>query len=151
MTIEERLLEDMKTALKAKNKIQLETIRLLRAKLTDARIKKKGELSEGEMEQTLLTAAKQRKESIELYKQGMRDDLVKKEQAELEIIYRYLPEQLSEKQIETIIYEAINSLKATGENDLGKIMSSVFPKIKGKADGKLVQQKVRELLSKLTL
>jgi uncharacterized protein YqeY len=150
MTIEERLLEDMNRALKARDKIQLETIRMLRAKIKDARINKMSDLSESEIEQVLLTAVKQRKEAIELYHQGNRSDLVNKEKAELEVIQRYLPEQLSEEQIESIIHETIHSLQATGEKDLGRVMGSIMPRTKGKADGKLIQQKVRELLSKLT-
>jgi uncharacterized protein YqeY len=150
MTIEERLFKDMTAAVKAKDKIRLDTIRMLRAKLKDARIQKMADLNESEIEQVLTTAVKQRKEAIELFKKGSRDDLVNKEQAELDIIYSYLPEQLSGEEIETIISETIKSLKATSEKDLGRVMSNIIPRIKGKADGKLIQQKVRELLSKLT-
>ena len=150
MTIEDRLLGDMKLALKAKDKIQLDTIRMLRAQISDARIHKKEDLTESEIEQILSTAVKRRKEAIELYSQGNRDDLVAKEKAEQEIILKYLPEQLTEQEIDKLIDQTITSLDVTNEKDLGRIMASLMPKLKGKADGKLVQQKVREALAKLT-
>jgi uncharacterized protein YqeY len=150
MTIEERLLEDMKLALKAKDKIQLDTIRLLRAQIKDMYIDKKADLTENEVEKILSTAAKRRKEAIELYAKGNRDDLVAKEKAELDIILKYLPEQLDEQEIDKIVHETINTLQATSEKDIGRVMGTLMSKLKGKADGKLVQQKVREALSKLT-
>ena len=150
MTIEERLLEDMKLALKAKDKIQLDTIRLLRAQIKDMYIDKKADLTENEVEKILSTAAKRRKEAIELYAKGNRNDLVAKEQAELDIILKYLPEQLDEQEIDNIVHETINTLQATSEKDIGRVMGTLMSKLKGKADGKLVQQKVREALSKLT-
>ena len=150
MTIEERLHEDMKVALKARDKIRLDTIRMLRAQIKDRFISKKSDLTENEVEQILSTAVKRRKESIELYTRGNRNDLVAKEKAEIDIILKYLPEQLDEQEIDRIIMETIKSLEVSGEKDVGRVMGDLMPKIKGKADGKIVQQKVREALSKLT-
>jgi uncharacterized protein YqeY len=85
-----------------------------------------------------------------MYKQGNREDLVKKEEAELSVIAKYLPEQLSEKDLEDIIQSSIESLQVTSEKDMGRVMGAIMPKVKGKADGKLVQQKVKDHLAKLS-
>ena len=103
-----------------------------------------------EEEQVLLTAAKRRKESMAMFKEGNRDDLVAKEQFQLELIQKYLPEQLSDKELLKIIEETISSQNITGMSDLGRVMGALMPKVKGKADGKVVQQKVRDTLLKLS-
>ena len=149
MSVEKQLLEDMKLAMKSGNKIELDTIRMLRAQLKSASIDKKDELDEAEVAQVLHKEAKKRKEAIEMYHRGNRQDLVKKEESELIIISKYLPEQLSEKDLDDIITTAIEALNVTGEKDIGRIMGDVMPRVKGKADGKLVQQKVKEHLAKL--
>jgi uncharacterized protein YqeY len=147
MTLQERLLYDMKIAMKAGNKAAVETLRLLRAQLKDARISKKADLEESEVEQVLSTAAKRRKESIKLFKEGQRDDLVQKEQNELEIILGYLPEQLSKDALNTLIQQKIKELNVSSDKDIGLVMKTIMAEVKGKADGKLVQQMVRELLT----
>ena len=149
MSVEKQLLEDMKLAMKSGNKIELDTIRMLRAQLKSASIDKKDTLDEAEVAQVLQKEAKKRNEAIEMYEKGNRQDLVKREKSELTIISKYLPEQLSEKDIDDIITTAIKSLQVTGEKDLGRVMGAIMPKVKGKADGKLVQQKVKEYLAKL--
>ena len=149
MSLEERLLDDMKLAMKAGDRIKLSTIRMLRSQTKDAKINKKSDLDENEVEQILVKAAKARNEAIEMYSKGNREDLVLKEKQELEIISAYLPEQLSNDEIVKIIHETITDLNVQDEKDMGRVMGSVMPKVKGKADGKLVQQKVREILSAL--
>jgi uncharacterized protein YqeY len=147
MTLEERILDDMKTAMKAGNKAAVETLRLLRAQLKDSRIDKRADLTDREVEQVIATAAKRRKESIKLFKQGQRDDLVQKEQEELEIILAYLPEQLSEDTLKELIEQKVRALNVSGDKDIGLVMKAVMPEVKGKADGTLVQKMVRELLT----
>ncbi len=149
MSVEKQLLEDMKLAMKSGNKVELDTIRMLRAQIKSASIDKKDDLDEAELAQVLQKEAKKRKEAIDFYQKGNREDLVKKEEAELSIILKYLPEQLSEKDLDDIIKTAVESLQVSNEKDLGRVMGAIMPKVKGKADGKLVQQKVKEYLAKL--
>lgn len=149
MSIEEQLLEDMKLAMKAGKKLELETVRILRAQIKTASIDKKDDLSDSEVAQVLQKEAKKRKEAIEMYEKGGREDLVNKESAELEIISKYLPEQLSDKELDTIIKETISTLQITSEKDMGRVMGAVMPKVKGKADGKIVQQKVKDVFANL--
>ena len=148
--IDSRLSEDIITAMKAGEKDKTETFRTLRAQIKDARIKKGDDLEVVEEEQVLMTAAKRRKESISMFKEGNREDLVAKEQFQLDLIQNYLPDQISEDEIEVIVNDTISSLNISGMSDLGRVMGALMPKVKGKADGKIVQQKVREAISKLT-
>jgi uncharacterized protein YqeY len=150
MSVEKQLMEDMKLAMKSGNKIERDTIRMLRAQIKLASIDKKDELNEAELAQVLQKEAKKRKEAIEMYQQGNREDLVKKEESELEIISTYLPEQLSDKDLDKIITETIESLQVTSEKDMGRVMGAIMLKVKGKTDGKVVQQKVKEHLTKLS-
>ena len=148
--IDQQLTDDLKVAMKAGEKDKVETLRTLRAQIKDAKIKKNDDLDTAEEEQVLLTAAKRRKESMAMFKEGNRDDLVAKEQFQLELIQKYLPEQLSDKELLKIIEETISSQNITGMSDLGRVMGALMPKVKGKADGKVVQQKVRDTLLKLS-
>jgi len=148
--IDNRLSEDIITAMKAGEKDKTETFRTLRAQIKNAKIKKGDDLEVSEEEQVLMTAAKRRKESISMFKEGNREDLVAKEQFQLDLIQNYLPEQISEDEIEIIVNDTISSLNISGMSDLGRVMGALMPKVKGKADGKIVQQKVREAISKLT-
>jgi len=150
MSVEKQLMEDMKLAMKSGKKIELDTIRMLRAQIKSASIDKKADLNEAELAQVLQKEAKKRKEAIEMYKKGNRDDLVKKEESELDIIANYLPEQLSDKDLDKIITNAIDTLQVTSEKDMGRVMGAVMPEVKGKADGKVIQQKVKEFLAKLS-
>jgi len=146
MSIDEKLQEDLKLAMKAGKKDEVSTLRLLRANIKNARIQKREELDDNEIIEVLIKSAKTRKESIDLYEKGGRKDLVAKEKAELELISRYLPEQLSENQISIIISETITALNLSSEKDIGRLMGAVMPKLKGKADGNVVQQLARSAL-----
>lgn len=149
MSIQEALLNDMKEALKSGDKLRLGVIRSLRARIKNAEIEKRGELSPDEVVGVLTRAVKMRKDAIELYSQGQREDLVSKEKAELDIITEYLPKQLSESEIEEIIDETIATVGATGVEGLGRVMRAVMPKLKGRADGRVVNELVRERLARL--
>jgi len=148
--IDIQLTEDLKVTMKAGEKEKTETLRTLRAQIKDARIKKGDDLEMAEEEQVLMTASKRRKESISMFKEGNRDDLVAKEQFQLDLIQTYLPEQMSEDEVENIVNDTVSSLNVSSMSDLGRVMGALMPKVKGKADGKIVQQKVRDALSKLT-
>ena len=134
MSVEKQLLEDMKLAMKSGKKIELDTIRILRAQIKSASIDKKDDLDEAELAQVLQKEAKKRKESIEMFQKGNRPDLVKKEESELEIISKYLPEQLSDQDLDKIISESMEMLEVSSEKDMGRLMGAIIPKVKGKAD-----------------
>jgi uncharacterized protein YqeY len=150
MSIEQQLLTDMNAALKAGKKEDVATIRMVRAQLKDARIAKGSDLDETEINQVLQRAVKMRKEAIEMYRQGNRQDLVDKESTELQIIQRYLPEQLSAADLSKLITETISSLSLSSEKDLGRLMGTIMPMVQGKADGKLVQQLAKSALANLS-
>jgi len=137
----------MKSAMKAGDRLRVDTIRILRAMLKDAQIAKQGELEEAEVVQVLQSAVKKRREAIELYRRGGRQDLVEKEQKELEIIESYLPQMMSAEEIERHLDEVIARVGAVGLRDLGKVMAEAMQGLRGKADGKLVQEIARRKLS----
>jgi uncharacterized protein YqeY len=147
MSIEATLLEDMKAAMKRGDSLRVETIRLLRAQIKNASLGKEEPLPEADVLAILSKEAKKRKEAIVLYQQGGRDDLVQSETRELEIIHSYLPEAMNENEIDTLIRQCISQAHAEGMKDIGKVMSMIMPQIKGRADGKMVQERVRTLLS----
>lgn len=152
MALEERILSDMKSAMKSGEKERTKTLRGVYSQIKDERIKlrPKRELTEEDVINVLISAAKRRRESILLFRQGNRNDLVESEQAELNIIQEYLPEQLSEDEIVSIINNIIQQMQATSINDLGKVMGPAMGQLKGKADGKLVQNVVRQRLTALS-
>lgn len=144
MNLIEQINNDFKEAMKAKDEIKVSTLRLLRAGLENERIALKNkELDDGKAVGVVTREAKKRKESIEAYKKGGRDELKQKEEAELKVLEKYLPEQLSRDKIKEIVGEVI---KETGANDFGKVMGAVMGKVKGQADGAEVREVVREML-----
>ena len=150
MTTEERLQEDMKLAMKAGKKDELSAIRLMRAQLKDAWINKSDDLTEDEVLGILQKTAKKRKESIDIFRDGNRQDLADKETFELSVIQKYLPEELSEEAILEVINNEIKSLNLSSDKDIGRLMGTLMPKLKGKADGRLVQQLARKALTDLS-
>jgi uncharacterized protein YqeY len=146
MSIQGRLVDDMKSAMKAGDKMRVATIRMLRAQLKNAQIAKGTELSPEDELSVLTKAAKIRKEAIKFYEQGEREDLLQKETQELEIISQYLPQQLSDEEVERIVVEIIERVGAVSLKDLGKVMPEAMKELKGKADGKRVQELVRKKL-----
>ncbi|TCK05225.1 GatB/YqeY domain-containing protein [Phorcysia thermohydrogeniphila] len=147
MGLKERLLQDMKEAMRAKDKVKLSTIRMINSLIKNAEIDKRGELTDDEIVQLLMKYAKQRREAIEMYEKGGRQDLVEKEKAELAVVESYLPKQLSEEEIRELVREAIEVVGASSPKDLGKVMQYVMPKVKGRAEGSLVNKIAREELS----
>lgn len=151
MSLKEQIGEDIKTAMKAKDKIRLQTVRSIKKAILDKEVelRPKGQDSlNPEQEIELLSQqAKQRRDSIEQFKNGGRDDLADKESQELSIIETYLPEQVSDEEIETIIDEIVASRGATSLKDLGKVMGPAMKQLKGKADGKKIQALVKSKLA----
>lgn len=151
MAIQEQILADLKQAMKNKDKDRLTVLRSLKSNLLEREIseRKGGEarLSDEQVIEVLMKAAKQRKESIDQFKEGGRDDLVANEQKELEIIESYLPEMLSEQEIRDIAKQKIEELGAQNMADMGKVMGVLMQELKGKAEGSVVSKVVKEELS----
>ncbi|MDZ7723137.1 MAG: GatB/YqeY domain-containing protein [candidate division KSB1 bacterium] len=146
MSILDQLTQDMKEAMKAKDSERLSAIRLMRNELKNASINQGKELSEDDEIAVLSSAAKRRKESIQAYTDAGRDDLAEKEQRELDIIQTYLPRPLAREELESIVVDAIRESGAESVKDLGKVMPLVMKQAKGRADGKQVNQLVRDKL-----
>jgi uncharacterized protein YqeY len=146
MDLKETLTADYKQAMKDGDKLKVSTIRMVFAGVKNEEIAKRSELTEEEFLTVLAREARQRKESIEEFGKGGRQDLVEKEERELSIIESYLPEQLSEDEVRDMIDRTIQEVGATSAGDLGKVMGKLMPLLKGKADGKKVNQMVRERL-----
>lgn len=149
MDLQKKLIEDMKVAMKSGDKLRLETIRSIRAQLKNAQIEKGRELTEEEELEVLQRVAKKRKESIEQFKAVGREDRAEIEAKELEIIQSYMPAQLSEEELEKLVDAVIAEVGASNIKDLGKVMKTIMPQVKGRADGKIVQQMVRNKLSRM--
>ncbi len=148
MSLLKKLDEDLKTAMKSSDNLKVSVLRMAKAAIKNKQIELSHELSDEEVISVFSTLAKQRRESIELFEKGGRTDLAEKEKKELSIIQSYLPEQLSIAEIEDIISKAILDSGASGLKDMGKVMRLVMPALKGAADGKIVNEKVKELLQK---
>jgi uncharacterized protein len=147
MTFKNRMDREMILAAKATDRIRLSTLRLLKNGLHNREIDLKRELNEAEFLQLLSSMVKQRKDSIEQFEKGGRADLVEKEEAELKVIREFMPAQMSEGELDTIIAEAVRESGAAGIRDIGKVMKVLMPKVAGKADGKTVGDKVKRMLS----
>ena len=147
MSILQQLTEDMKQALKAQDKLKLSTVRMLISQLKNERIDSGKDLTPDEELQILMNAAKKRKEAIEAYESAGRQDLLAKEQQELAIIQQYLPAQMSDEEVEKEIDNIIKASGATSMKDLGRVMSEAMKALKGRVDGKKVQQLVRSKLA----
>ncbi|KYD22434.1 hypothetical protein B4135_1224 [Caldibacillus debilis] len=138
----------MKSAMKNKEKERLSVIRMIKSSLQNEAIKLgKSQLSEDEEMTVLSREVKQRKESLQEFKKAGRQDLVEKTEKELAVVSQYLPQQLSEDELRQIIRQTISEVQATSRKDMGKVMAAVMPKVKGRADGSLVNQIVQKELS----
>ena len=142
----EKLKQDMIAAMKAKDKDRLTTIRMIKGDLDKEHIDKKREINDDLLIEVVNRGIKQRKASIVEFEKGGRDDLIQKTQAELEILQSYLPAQLSEEEIVSIIDEAFQIVNPEGPRDMGKIMKEVQPKLKGRADMKEVSEIIKAKL-----
>jgi|TARA_B100001964_G_C13815835_1_gene415081 hypothetical protein len=147
MPLNSDIQNEMHQALKEGDSDRVRTLRLLLSKLKEKTIETGGKLSESDSLKVLQTAAKQRREAIELYLKGGREDLVHQEKTELRIIEQYLPSQMNEDEMRKIIATVIEEIGAATIADMGKVMGQVMRKIAGRGDGKIAQQLVREYLS----
>jgi uncharacterized protein YqeY len=147
MSLEERLIEEMKHAMKSNDKLRLSTIRMIRSALKNKEIELRKKLEDEDVVKVIQVMVRKGEESVEQFQTGGRGDLVEKEKKEIEILKSFLPQPLSQEEILKIIDQSIQETQASSLKDIGKVMKSVMPKIGGKADGKLINQLVKERLS----
>jgi uncharacterized protein YqeY len=149
MSLLEQLNEDLKRAMKAKDEVTKDTVRLIKAAVQNAEIEKQATLDDTSANELLARMARQYRESITMYRDNAREDLATKEEAELSIVLGYLPEQLGADEILTMAKAVADEVGAAGPGDKGKLMGKLMPQLRGKADGALVNKVVGELLDSL--
>lgn len=143
----QKIKDDLKEAMKAKQEVRIGALRMLISSLQNAEKEKQKELTQEEVQTIVVTEAKKRRESVETYEKAGRLELAEKEKEELDVFLKYLPEQLSEDEVRALVKEAIAGTKASSIQDMGKVMVALMPKVKGRADGSLVGRIVKESLS----
>ena len=150
MTLFDTISEDIKKAMLAKEKIALDALRGIKKEFLEAKTAKgaTGELTDEQAIRILQKMVKQRKDAAQMYIDGGRPELAEKEQAEIAVIEKYLPAQMSETELEAALKEIIQQVGATGPQDMGKVMGTATKQLAGKADGKMISVKVKELLNK---
>lgn len=147
MSLEERLTDEMKSALKSRDKLRLSVIRLARAAVKNKEIEEREKLDDNTIVKVISGLVKKGEESLVHFQQANRLELIEKQEKELEILRSFLPQQLSKNEILTLVDEAIKETNALEMKDLGKVMKWLMPRISGRADGKEVHQMVKESLS----
>ena len=147
MALKDQLQADLKTAMKEKDKVRKSTITMIRAAILQVEKDQKVELADEQILEIIAKQLKQRRDGLAEFEKAKRDDLIQQAHEEIEIITSYLPTQLTIDEIKVIVNETIQETGAVDAKDMGKIMSALMPKTKGRADGKLVNQVVRELLA----
>jgi uncharacterized protein YqeY len=147
MLLKDQLNESMKTAMKARDALRLSAVRMVLSLVKNREIDQKKELNDQDVIEVISTLAKQRRESIRMYREGNRPDLVEKEEAELEVLLGFLPAQLSPAEIETLVDRIISETGALGARDMGRVMKALTPLTAGKADGKTVSDTVKQKLA----
>ena len=146
MSLSERLNDDMKTAMRNQDKFRLSVIRMLRASIKNVEIDQRRTLADNEVLEIIGRELKQRKDSLQEFEKAGREDLAEAVKAEIDIVVAYMPEQLSEAEIAEIVKQTIEEVGASSKADMGKVMAALMPKVKGRADGKLVNQAVAQYL-----
>ncbi|WP_448517704.1 GatB/YqeY domain-containing protein [Pseudothermotoga sp.] len=147
MDLKAKLNQDLKEALKAKDEVKLRTVRMLLAAIKNFEVEKMGPATDEEIFQIMSKEIKKRQEAIEMYEKGGRQDLAQAEKQEIEVIQSYMPKQLSEEEIREIARKVISEMNLKSPKDVGTAMKAIMPQVKGRADGKLVNKIVSELLS----
>jgi len=147
MSLKEQLNDTMKQAMKARDELRLSAVRMVKSAVKNREIDLKKELDDQGITEVISTLVKQRRESIRMYQEGNRQDLADKEKAELDILLGFLPAQLSPEEIEGLVRQVIAETGAADVKDLGRVMKAISPLTAGKADGKVVSETVKKLLS----
>jgi len=149
MTLRDRLTEDMKQAMKDKEagKLKLSVIRMVRSAAKNIEIDRHKELDDNELLEVIVKEVKMRKDSLEEFRKANRPDLLAALEQEIAILMEYLPEQMTEAEVRSLVTQAVADAQASSPKDMGKVMALLIPKVKSRADGKLVNSLVKELLS----
>ena len=148
MSLEERLEDEMKSALRSRDKLRLSVVRMARAAVKNKEIEERKKLDDGAIVKVISGLVKKGEESLIHFQKANRLDLIEKQEEELKILRSFLPQQLYRDEILTLVDEAIKETNALDMKDLGKVMKSLMPKIAGRADGKVIHQVVKEKLSR---
>ncbi len=146
MELKEQLNEDMKQAMRARDKNRLSAIRMVRGAVRDKEINSQVELDDDGVVEVIASQIKKRKDALEQLRQSNRDNLVEAEMEQINILQEFLPAQLSEEEIEAVVTDAIEELGATSMRDMGKVMGKLVPQLRGKVDNSVVSQIVRQKL-----
>lgn len=146
MTLKQKLQEDLKTSMKNKDTLRKSVITLIRSSIKQVEVDKRIELNDDDVIDIISKQLKQRNDSLEQFLDAGREDLVEETRLEIEVLKEYLPQQLSEEELNEIVKQTISEVGATSMKDMGKIMSVIKPKTKGRADGKLINKLVKENL-----
>ncbi len=149
MPLKEQLGDDLKDAMRQGDALRRTTIRFVLSAIHNDEIARQKDLDEDGVIQVLTKQAQQRRDSIEAFQDANRQDLVDKEQAELEIIAAYLPERMTEDEVREVVRQVLSDSGASGPQDMGKVMGRVMPKVRGRADGKMVSTMVNEMLREM--
>lgn len=151
MSLKERIDEDYKTALKSRDERRVSALRFLRSVIHNVEIDKQRALADDEILGVIQSEARKRQESIDAFQQGGRQDLVERESAELAILQSYLPKALTRDELVSLVQETIQQVGALSMRDMGKVMSVLMPKVRGRADGREVSELVRQMLESSSL
>lgn len=146
MTIKDKLLEELKSAMKERDEVRKNTITMVRSAILQVEKDNKITLDQQGIIEVIAKEVKKRKDSLPEYEKSNREDLIDTLKTEIDILMKYLPEQMSEQEVEKVVKETVDELGVSSVKDMGKVMAAVLPKVKGRADGKLVNQIVRKYL-----
>ena len=146
MSLKQKLQEDLKSSMKNKDTVRKSVVTLIRASIKQSEVDNRVELEDEDIIDIISKQLKQRKDVLVQFKNAKREDLVSEAEAEIEVLKEYLPQQLSEEELNEIVKSTISELGATSMKDMGKIMSAIKPKVKGRADGKLINELVKNNL-----
>jgi uncharacterized protein YqeY len=146
MSLKEKLMDDLKIAMKEKDQLRKSVIIMVRASVKQYEVDKKVELDDEDILDIMTKQVKQKRDAIEEFAKGDRQDLVDEAKAEIDILMEYLPPQLTEEEMKQIVSEVVKEVGATTAKDMGKVMSALMPKVKGRADGKMLNQVVKQFL-----
>jgi len=149
MSLKDQLDEDLKQSMRSRDRVRLDAIRQIKAAVTNAEIQHGGNFDDAQVEEIIARIVRQHRESIEAFKKGNRQDLIDTEEAELTVLLPYLPEQMPAEEIAALARQAAKDVGAQGPADKGKIMGKLMPQVKGKADGKVVNDIVTQVMEGL--
>ncbi len=147
MSLKETLMEDLKDSMKSKDTIKKNTITMVRAAIKQREVDERIDLSDDDILDIISKQLKEKRNVIDEFSKGQRQDLVELTEKEIEILLRYLPKQLSEEEVEIIVIETIKEINATSMKDIGNIMKAVMPKVKGKSDGNMVNKIIKKVFN----